>query len=196
MANAQHSAATPEHGTPPEYLDLARYALGCEQFDLDPASNGYWNHHLVQAKTFFDRQQDGLKQQWRGFLWLNPSGGENDEGGLPRQFWRRLVDFWRVGAVHSAVWMGYSLEQTVGFQSCPVHPLQLFTAVPPNRIGFMTRPANGAPPERSKSPTHGNYITLLQTRRDPAEAKRQCTRFLERASSLMPGMQCAIVRPV
>lgn len=192
-ANVQHSMATAEHGTPPEYVELARYALG--SIDLDPASSSYWNHHLVNATRFFDERMNGLSLPWYGRVFCNPPGGNDANGkSLVRQFWERLVEHWIDGRVHSAVWLGYSLEQLVVLQSSPFHPAQLVCAIPPGRIGFMVR--NGsAPPERSKAPTHGNYITLLQTRQSPAQAREQMTRFFERASSNLPGMGCAVVRP-
>jgi hypothetical protein len=206
--NAQHLQQTAEHGTPPEYVELARYVLGA--LDLDPASSAYWNHYIVKATRFYDERLDGLKQPWRGRLIVNPPSddtpaavraaykrkGERAPRGNPlvRKFWERLVDEWRRGAVHSAVWIGFSLEQLVHLQSSPVHPLQLINLVPASRIPFMERQPGNAAPTRSTSPTHGNYICLLSTRTSATESKDQARRFVERASSLELGG--ALIRPL
>jgi phage N-6-adenine-methyltransferase len=55
--------------TPPEHLKAAREVLG--DFDLDPASNEEAQKY-VKAKKFFSIKDDGLKQEWRGRVWLNP----------------------------------------------------------------------------------------------------------------------------
>jgi hypothetical protein len=53
---------------------------------------------------------------------------------------------------------------------------------------------SSGPPIESKSPSHGNYITLLQTQHSASEAKAQMQRFVERARMLDVGG--AIVRPL
>lgn len=45
-------------------------ALG-ERFDLDPASPEDATTH-VPADLVYTRRQDGLAQEWHGFVWLNP----------------------------------------------------------------------------------------------------------------------------
>lgn len=199
-SNPMHSMESPEHGTPPEYVALAHYALFGEspaaRFDLDPSSNGYWNHYLVNARRFCDERDDGLSVPWTGRLFVNPPGGKHKVTGssLVRSFWDKLIEHHRTGQVHSAVWIGYSLEQLVVLQSSPTHPLQFITLIPNSRVCFMTRPEFGGPPKRSTAPTHGNYITLLHTRTSATESALQARRFIERASSLEIGG--AIVRPM
>jgi ParB family chromosome partitioning protein len=55
--------------TPPQYIDLARRALG--DVDLDPATHEK-AQEFIQAKQHFTRETDGLKQEWHGRVWLNP----------------------------------------------------------------------------------------------------------------------------
>lgn len=55
--------------TPEKYLELAREVLG--EIDLDPASS-IVAQKTVQAKKFFDRTINGLRQEWHGRVWLNP----------------------------------------------------------------------------------------------------------------------------
>lgn len=57
--------------TPPAIFD----ALGLT-FDLDPCSPG--NAHWVPARKVFTIADDGLKQPWRGMVFMNPPfGGRN-----------------------------------------------------------------------------------------------------------------------
>jgi DNA N-6-adenine-methyltransferase (Dam) len=54
--------------TPPEIFQ----ALTIE-FDLDPCSPGVG--HWVPAKSIFTKQDDGLRQTWRGTVFMNPPFG-------------------------------------------------------------------------------------------------------------------------
>lgn len=58
-----------ERYTCPELVALVHQTLG--QIDLDPASSKEANK-VVKAKSFFTKQKDGLRQQWRGRVFLNP----------------------------------------------------------------------------------------------------------------------------
>lgn len=55
--------------TPGQYVEAARLVMG--GIDLDPASSELANA-TVLATQFFDMQADGLAQDWRGRVWLNP----------------------------------------------------------------------------------------------------------------------------
>jgi hypothetical protein len=179
-SNVQHSMETDDHGTPSEYVELVRYALG--GIALDPSSSDYWNHYVVRATHFFDARRNGLLQPWFGRMILNPPGGDDPATGrgLPRLFWERLIEH-------------YSHDQLTTFQSCAMHPLQFITLFPSKRIPFLVK-VRGAAPIKSKSPTHGNFITLLPTRTSASVAKEQALRFVEAASRLEIGG--ALVRPL
>lgn len=58
------ACATDEWYTPKEIID----ALG--EFDLDPCApvNPLWQ----TGKVMYDKNADGLKQEWKGRVWLNP----------------------------------------------------------------------------------------------------------------------------
>jgi hypothetical protein len=55
--------------TPPQYIERARAVLG--GIDIDPASSAI-AQETVKARQYFDKEQNGLRQAWRGRVWLNP----------------------------------------------------------------------------------------------------------------------------
>ena len=66
VANNSHDD---EWYTPPEYIESARRVMG--SIDLDPASNEHANK-TVRASHIFTEQDNGLKHEWFGNVWLNP----------------------------------------------------------------------------------------------------------------------------
>lgn len=55
--------------TPKEYIEATRYVLG--SIDCDPASNAM-AQEIVQAKTYYTLENDGLSKEWNGAVFLNP----------------------------------------------------------------------------------------------------------------------------
>ena len=55
--------------TPAEYIEAARRVMG--GIDLDPASCAIANE-VIRAEKFFSLEEDGLKKDWSGRIWLNP----------------------------------------------------------------------------------------------------------------------------
>lgn len=55
--------------TPEHYIELARQVM--ESIDLDPASNDFANE-TVKATEYYTEEDDGLKQEWFGNIWMNP----------------------------------------------------------------------------------------------------------------------------
>lgn len=204
MIAAQLSAASCEHGTPHEVTAFVRGVLG--GIDMDPASSAYWNAHTARAAVYYDRERDGRRHRWTGRTMVNAPGAD-DEAGTPslvREFWELSVDHWRASHVEGLVWVGYSSSQCGMLQGSPAHPLQFPALFLCERLKFLQRPTRRetvrgkertyvvpGPPVPGKQPTHYNFLTLLPTRRDPAEAKAQVRRFRDLGASLG-----AIVRPL
>ena len=74
------ACATDEWYTPKEIID----ALG--EFDLDPCApiNPLWK----TAKVMYNKNDNGLKQEWRGRVWLNPPYSRP----LIEQFIKRMAE--------------------------------------------------------------------------------------------------------
>lgn len=84
-----------EHYTPEKYIEAAREVLG--GIDLDPASCEAANL-VVKADQYFDAGLNGLKEGWRGRVWLNPP-----YGGLSGMFIEKLVAEYAAKKVSAAV---------------------------------------------------------------------------------------------
>jgi hypothetical protein len=190
VTRAQHSSATPEHGTPHEIVELARTVLG--GIDCDPCSSGYWNEHVVHAPWFWDAARpwkDGDPGGAVGLRWfINPPSG------AVKEFWRFAVDRWEEGS--SVFFVGFSLEQLVYLQRDGALSPSFVRTIPPARLKFLRRPGDVVDdlvaraartrsrgrraalqlrldrfvadhPERDGAavpgvaPTHGNYLLLL-----------------------------------
>jgi len=169
---AQHSAVTVQHGTPPMILEMGRRVLGGE-YDLDPASSGYWNGHHVRAARFIDEAEDGLKADWRVVpgmrIICNPPGD-----GLVAPFFQRCVEAWRAGA--GVWWVGFSLEQLAYLQDDGALDRWHTRVIPRRRIDFLAVATSAQPslfgdiapdaPRLQGSPTHANYVLLMSSGQD------------------------------
>jgi hypothetical protein len=130
-----------ESGTPPEVIAYARYVMG--DIDLDPASSLFWNHHLVKAKRYFTKEEDGLVQPWSGRIFLNPPGTPDEERSkrsVPKLFWERLVGHWREQLIVCGFFVGFNMSQLQVLQMSPAHPLQFPTNFPGARLDYYEQP--------------------------------------------------------
>jgi DNA N-6-adenine-methyltransferase (Dam)/Protein of unknown function (DUF3102) len=93
-------------GTPAEVIAMARSVLG--EIDLDPASCET-AQTVVQAKQFFTKQDDGLKQPWCGRLWLNPPQP------LIGDFISKLVKERNAGNISAAIVLSHNFTDAAWF---------------------------------------------------------------------------------
>lgn len=136
--------ATDEWYTPPEVFA----ALGVVEFALDPCSpsvNAWVRHCHVPAASRFTEIDDGLSQQWFGFVWMNPPFGDRN-GLVPwlEKFVQHGNGIALVPDRTSAPWWQ---------QFDPLMDLSLFAA---RKIKFINQHG-----QRGKSPAQGTTLWSL-----------------------------------
>ena len=90
-----HSSISNEWFTPAKYIEAARQVMG--EIDLDPGSCAKANE-AVKATVYYDKEANGLEQEWRGRVWLNPP-----YGGLAPAFAHKLIDEYHAGRTTAAI---------------------------------------------------------------------------------------------
>jgi len=95
--------------TPDEYLSLARQVLG--GIDLDPASSDA-AQEKVSAIEYFSIEDDGLKRQWHGRVWLNPPYAQPHIA----DFVSKMVQERNAGRVVAAIMLTHNYTDTAWFQ--------------------------------------------------------------------------------
>lgn len=145
MAVLQKKAV--EWWTPPDEIARACRAMGCEHPDLDPASCAGANER-VKAVRFFDREIDGLKQEWlASTIWMNPP-----YAGLQVQFISKLLqDGSSSISSRPVIILNSNASETAWMRPLYQFPLCI-------RFG---RPKFFNPDEPGKSPTHGAFYFYL-----------------------------------
>lgn len=136
-AHVSHNSGENEWYTPSEFIEAARKAMG--SIDCDPASSVLANE-TVKAATFYAAAEDGLKQQWRGNVWMNPPYAQP----LIAQFSETLIENIRSGATAQACVLVNNATETAWFQTL----LQAASAVcfVKGRVRFLdTEGKPGAP---------------------------------------------------
>lgn len=168
MANQKHSSLTPEHYTPSYIVEAARATMG--SIDLDPASCDIANR-TVRANVFFSHQPatsfwdgtkvvqkehsgiNGLAAQWHGNVFLNPPGGVIDGASAPVLWFEKLVDEFRAGNIHQAVFVAFSLEflQTVQLSHAMRYARDAFICISKRRVKYLRADGTegGSPPGAS-----------------------------------------------
>jgi hypothetical protein len=173
--SAQHSSDTAEHGSPPEFVELAHATFG--EPDLDPASGPEWNG-LVRARRVITKAENfwrtpwvegapaprKLRTDWRKpppdiggiTVFFNPPGERS--GVLVARAWWALDGYFRLGWVRSAIWIGFNVEQLSRLQRVGArsHPLEHVTLIPRTRHDYRV----DAETIGDQAP-HASFVTLL-----------------------------------
>jgi ParB family chromosome partitioning protein len=95
--------------TPPEWVELARRALG--RIDVDPASNEL-SQRVIKAKQWFSKSDDGLDRDWCGKVFLNPPYAQP----AIEQFIDKLIAESDAGRTTHAVLLTHNYTDTAWFQ--------------------------------------------------------------------------------
>jgi hypothetical protein len=170
---AKHSSAKVEHYTPHDVIAAARSCMG--GIDLDPASCSRANAEVVHADAYFSVHDDGLAQEWRGRVWLNPPGGTVRGMSLTKIWWAKLVQEWRALRVTEACFLAFNLEalQTTQFYGAnypgAMHRRMAMTdfpvCFPSKRLAFLyVDEGAGGRLKIGGGPTHANAIAYLGRR--------------------------------
>jgi ParB family chromosome partitioning protein len=139
--------------TPAVYLDAARAVLGA--IDLDPASSDA-AQQMVQAGTYFTKENDGLKQPWAGRLWMNPPYAQP----FVTQFTEKLAEHFKAGDVSAAVVLVNNATETQWFQTLASEASAVCFLV--RRVRFLD--ADGSCPKGG--PLQGQAVLYLGDRVD------------------------------
>jgi hypothetical protein len=97
-----------ERYTPPKYIEAARKVLG--QIDIDPASYKL-AQKWIKAGQYFTAEDDGLEQEWKGRVFLNPPYHH----GLLAKFIDKLLAEIAAGRTTSAILLVNSWTETKWF---------------------------------------------------------------------------------
>jgi len=146
---AQNSGQN-EWYTPPEYIESARAVM--DGITLDPASSDIANK-TVQADSYYTKDDDGLKQQWAGNVWMNPPYA----APLISQFTSKICESFNNGELDNAIILINNATETAWFQRMAA----IATAIcfPSRRIKFNDPEGNpGAPLQGQAIVYMGNEI--------------------------------------
>ena len=136
--HVSHNSGNNEWYTPKEIIVAARDVMG--SIDLDPASSEIANK-VIQASIFYTIDDDGLSQNWKGNIWLNPPYSQP----LIQQFCELLSNQFDNKQINQACVLVNNATETVFFQRM----MESASAIcfPSGRVKFIdsSGKASGAP---------------------------------------------------
>jgi phage N-6-adenine-methyltransferase len=137
--------------TPAQYVDSARLMMG--GIDVDPASSEL-AQKTVQAGEFFTIDDDGLKREWNGRVWLNPPYAQP----AIHHFMQKTVDEFKAGRMLEGIALTHNYTDTQWFHIAAKEASAIcFTR---GRIGFVN------PEGKKAAPTQGQAFFYFGDRQD------------------------------
>ena len=148
-----HNSGNNERYTPEYIIQLARKTMG--EIDIDPASCEVANNLLVKATQYFDKDTNGLLQEWNGRIWLNPPY----ERGLIESFIDKLLEEYRIGRATQAIVLTHNASETRWYGRL----LEESTAIciVSGRIRFYAINDGNQVYQPKGAPLQGQFITYL-----------------------------------
>lgn len=133
---AQNSGEN-EWYTPPQFIESARTVMG--SIDTDPATSAIANQR-VKAERIFTKDDDGLKQEWAGNVWMNPPYAQP----LIADFSEAVSSKYESGEIEQAIVLVNNATETKWFQRMAIASSAI--CFPSSRIKFLDPNGNpGAP---------------------------------------------------
>jgi len=108
MAHRTNFTGNNQWFTPQQYIELARQVLG--EIDLDPASHPK-AQECVRAAKFFTHEDDGLKHEWHGRVWMNPPYSQPEIA----QFIAKFIAEFSAGKVSEGILLTHNCSDTRWF---------------------------------------------------------------------------------
>lgn len=135
--------------TPKPYIEAARAVMG--RIDVDPASSKEANK-IVQADAIFTAEDNGLKRDWTGKLWMNPPY----ETALVGKFIEKLAASVESGSVTEALVLVNNATETRWFAR--LASVSAAFCFPVGRVKFWHPRKKGATPLQGQAVAYiGNH---------------------------------------
>jgi phage N-6-adenine-methyltransferase len=137
--------------TPATYIEAAREMMG--GIDVDPASSEI-AQETVKASEFFTIDDDGLKQEWNGRVWVNPPYAQPHI----QNFMQKAVDEYSAERMEEGIVLTHNYTDTTWFHiGARFAEAICFTR---GRIGFLS------PDGKKAAPTQGQAFFYFGKRRE------------------------------